>query len=97
MCINEIVSPYQTGFIPNRNIHENIVASHEMIHRMNILKGKNKKRGYFAIKIDLAKAYDMMSWSFMNNVLIEVGLPDNKRPIIMEAISLWRSFMNNDE
>lgn len=40
MCINEIISPYQTCFIPKRNIHENINVAHEMVHNMNRLKGK---------------------------------------------------------
>lgn len=39
-----------------------------MIHGMHMSKGK---RGYFVIKIDLENAYDMVSWEFVNKVLIE--------------------------
>lgn len=49
-----IISPYQTGFIPGRSIHENVVVAQEMIHSLNRMKGKT---GYFAIKVDLYKAY----------------------------------------
>lgn len=55
-----------------------------MIHNMNMLKGK---KGYFAINIDLAKGYDMMSWPFVNNVLIELGIEDKLRYLIMDSIS----------
>lgn len=55
-CTNKVVTPNQTGFIPNINIHENIVV-----------KGK---KGYFAIKYDLAKAYDKMSWKFVGKFLM---------------------------
>lgn len=48
----------QSEFIPNRNIHENIVVAQEILHSMNKLKSKNE---FFAIKVDLAKAYDKMN------------------------------------
>ncbi|WJX12193.1 hypothetical protein P8452_02716 [Trifolium repens] len=44
-------------FIPERSIHENIVVAQELVHNMNKMTGK---KGYFAIKVDLAKAYDMI-------------------------------------
>jgi hypothetical protein len=54
-CIPLLVSPFQTGFVPGRNIHENIVVAKEMIHTMNRIKSK---KGAFTIKVDLSKAYD---------------------------------------
>ncbi|MCH79274.1 putative non-LTR retroelement reverse transcriptase [Trifolium medium] len=38
--INKVVSPHQTGFIPGRSIHENIVVAQEMAHSMRQLNGK---------------------------------------------------------
>lgn len=35
------------------------------------------------MKIDLAKAYDNMSWHFINDVLSEVGIPNNLEDLIM--------------
>jgi hypothetical protein len=57
-CIAELISPFQTGFVPGRNIHENIIVAREMMHSMNKMNGK---KGAFAIKVDLAKAYDKIS------------------------------------
>ncbi|MCI03819.1 hypothetical protein A2U01_0024860, partial [Trifolium medium] len=54
-CVTNLVSPFQTGFVPGRNIHENIVVVKEMMHSMHRMNGK---KGFFAIKVDLAKAYD---------------------------------------
>lgn len=45
------------------------------------------KNGYFVMKIDLAKAYDRLNWSFLNKVITEVGLLDKMKTIIREAIS----------
>lgn len=72
MCTDRLVSPNQTGFIPRRNIHENIVVAQEILQSMHKLRGKKR---LFAIKVDLEKAYDMISWNFVNNILIEVGIP----------------------
>jgi hypothetical protein len=32
--VGSIISPFQTGFVPRRNINENIIISHEMLHSM---------------------------------------------------------------
>jgi hypothetical protein len=79
-----IVSPFQTGFVPGRSIHENIVVAQEIVHSMNKMTGK---KGYFAIKVDLAKAYDMLRWDFILSTLQEVGIPHRLRDIIMHGIT----------
>lgn len=68
--IPEIISPYQTRFVPSRSIHENILVAQEMVHSMWRMKGRT---GYFAVKVDLVKAYDRLRWSFIKDVLEEVG------------------------
>jgi hypothetical protein len=35
------------------------------------------KMGYFAIKNDLAKAYDRLNWRSIHHVLQEVGHPED--------------------
>jgi hypothetical protein len=79
-----IISPFQTGFVPTRSIHENVVVAQEMVHSMHKMRGKT---GFVAIKVDLAKAYDRIRWSFIAEVLKEVGLPDELRSIIMHCIT----------
>lgn len=53
--MDHIVSPYQFGFIRNRNIHENVVVAQEILNSMHYSK---RKVGSFIINVDLAKAYD---------------------------------------
>ena len=43
-----------------------------MIHSMKLKKGK---KGYMAIKIDLEKANDRLSWDFIENILAKIELP----------------------
>jgi hypothetical protein len=79
-----LISPYQTGFIPGRCIHENIVVAQEMVHSMHKMTGKV---GYFAIKVDLTKAYDMLDWNFIMRILHEIKLPENFIRVIHAAVS----------
>lgn len=48
---------------------------------MHKLEGK---KSYFAIKVDLANTYDMVNLSFIESVLVEVGIHDKVRGIIIE-------------
>jgi hypothetical protein len=41
-CIDKLISPFQTGFVPGRNIHENVIVANEMIHSMHKMKGKKE-------------------------------------------------------
>jgi hypothetical protein len=84
VCLPSIISPYQTGFVPGRNIHENIIVAKEMAHTMHRMKGK---KGAFAIKVDLAKAYDKISWEFIWRILVEIKLPNDLINIIMHSVS----------
>jgi hypothetical protein len=43
--------------------------------------------GYFAIKVDLSKAYDMLNWDFLWRILIELQLPDDIINIIMHSVT----------
>lgn len=55
-----------------KTITENIIIAQEIIHNMLRKKGE---RGQILIKVDLEKAYDRLSWSFIRETLCEVRLP----------------------
>ncbi|KAA3479951.1 Retrovirus-related Pol polyprotein LINE-1 [Gossypium australe] len=74
----------QAGFIAGRNIFENVIITQEVIHSM-ICNRKGRK--WMAIKLDLEKAYDRISWDFINATLITAGIPPLLRNVIMSAIS----------
>ncbi|MCH81869.1 putative ribonuclease H protein [Trifolium medium] len=86
--ITKVVSPHQTGFIPGRSIHENIVVVQEMAHSMRRMNGKV---GYFAVKVDLSKAYDRLNWNFIYHTLTEVGYPKQWIDAVMTAVTSVRT------
>lgn len=55
-----------------------------MAHSMTKMKGKT---GFFAIKVDLSKAYCMLKWSFIENTLGEIGLPNIISQLIMSSVT----------
>jgi hypothetical protein len=86
--IPQVVSPYQTGFVPGRNITENIVIAQEMLHSMTKMRSRV---GFFVIKVDLSKAYDRLNWEFIHRVLLEVRIPAEMINVIMNCITSVQS------
>ncbi|KAK0578928.1 hypothetical protein LWI29_018508 [Acer saccharum] len=80
----KLISPNQVAFIPRRHIQDNIVVAQEAFHKFKSMKGK---KGYVAWKIDLAKAYDRIQWSFIRQVISEVGIEGSFRDLIMWCIT----------
>lgn len=60
VVMGSLVNPCQSSFISNRQSRHNIIVAQEVFHSMRRRKGK---KGWMAIKIDLEKAYDRLSWS----------------------------------
>lgn len=89
--VNDIITPNQTGFVPQRSIHGNLVGAQELLYSMHQLKGKNS---LFAIKVDLAKAFDRVSWKFVENMLLELRLPRKLRDILMQSITIVQMHVN---
>lgn len=81
--MDDLISPFQTSFVPQRSIHDNIVVAKEMVHSMNKMQGR---KGYVILKMDLEKAYDRMEWSFLEDVLKEIGLEEKLRRVTMECV-----------
>lgn len=61
-----LISPQQAAFVPRRNITDNTILNHELMHFLNGRKGKTV---YMAMKIDIAKAYDRVEWSVINKIM----------------------------
>jgi hypothetical protein len=59
-----IVHPTQTAFMPGRHILEAVVILHETIHELH-----RKKLDGILFKINFEKAYDKVSWDFLQQSL----------------------------
>jgi hypothetical protein len=63
-AVGKVVSPNQTSFIPGRNILEGVIILQEVLHEL-----RSTKSAGVILKLDFEKAYDMVSWAFLEEVL----------------------------
>ena len=64
----KLILPSQTAFVKDRLLMENTTLAGELI---NGYKGSKK----ITIKVDIAKAFDTLSWDFLFSCLYGLGLP----------------------
>ncbi|GJU10210.1 RNA-directed DNA polymerase, eukaryota, reverse transcriptase zinc-binding domain protein [Tanacetum coccineum] len=81
--LNKLVDQNQSAFLPGRAITDNILLTQEL------LRGYNSKNGpkRCSLKIDIQKAYDTLSWSFLEKILYNYGFPSTMIQWIMVCIS----------
>nr|XP_016504508.1 PREDICTED: uncharacterized protein LOC107822473 [Nicotiana tabacum] len=88
--LNKLVSRNQSDFISSRLITENVMLTQKIIHNISKMNtGKN-----IVLKLDMAKTYDRMSWTFLVAVLKRFGFSDAWINSIWRLISnVWYSVL----
>lgn len=90
--LSRIISPSQSGFVPVRVLHDNVLLVQELVHDIN----RRTRGGNVVLKLDMAKAYDRMSWSFILQMLRCFGFFDRWISLIKRAIyGPWFSILVN--
>lgn len=82
--LHNCISPFQMAFVAGRNIHDNSIVSHEIMHYLHLKKGP---KGFMAIKVDLAKAFDRVEWDLLICILKKFGFCSKFTDWILECIS----------
>jgi len=78
-----LISEQQTGYVEGRQILNNIIQAHEVIHSVK----RNKQAGMI-IQLDLAKAYDKLSWSYVRAIHRFFGFNQNWIRWVMELVTM---------
>lgn len=81
--MNSLISPNQSGFIKGRVIYDNVMLTQELVHNMN------KGNGNIILKLDIAKAFDRISSTYLSKVKKCFGFSEKWLHMI------WRLLENN--
>eukprot|EP00253_Pinus_taeda_P015705 PITA_15705 len=82
LILPSIISPEKTGFVEGRQILDGLVVAQEVLHTM-----KTKKEKGMLIKLDLSKAYDRLSWKYLERILKAFGFCDRWVNWVISMIS----------
>jgi hypothetical protein len=80
----DIISCFQSAFIPGRMINDNILAAYETMHSMQTRMWS--KVGFMGLKIDMSKAYDRVEWEFLEASMLRMGFDDRWVHLIMTCV-----------
>jgi hypothetical protein len=78
-----LISQEQAGFVEGQQIVDNIIHSHELIHTLKL-----QRRGGMIIQLDLAKAYEKISWHYMVKTLEDFGFAQHCINWIFSLVSV---------
>jgi len=80
--MNTIISPAQNAFLDGRNMAENINLLQELLRHYEHKTSSPK----CIIKIDFRKAFDIIQWSFLRNVLMLLGFLTCFVDLVMQCV-----------
>lgn len=79
-----IISDEQSAFIPGRFITDNVLIAYECMHTIRKQKANTP---FFALKIDMMKAYGRVEWSYLKGVMCKLGFSAEWVTAIMRCVT----------
>lgn len=86
--LDEIISPNQSAFVPDRLIADNALVAFECFHF--IQKNKRPANAACAYKLDLSKAYDRVDWGFLEQAMYKMGFAHRWVSWILQCVTTVR-------
>lgn len=83
--MQDLIAPTQNGFIKGRSTNDNIFLASELM--THIHKAKKIKTKWCALKLDISKAYDRLSWQFIDFVLTAMKFPAHWIQLIKQSFT----------
>ena len=80
-----VISEEQSGFVPGRQITDNVLVAFETMHFIN--QKRKGKQGLMAIKLDMSKAYDRVEWAYLEAIMCRLGFQDRWISVMMMCVN----------
>ncbi|XP_071923146.1 uncharacterized protein [Coffea arabica] len=72
--LSKIISPQQSGFVKGRHMSDSFLLAQELLSGIRY----SHRGGNVVLKLDMAKAYDRVSWLFLLQVLRRFGFAESQ-------------------
>jgi hypothetical protein len=82
-----VVLENQSAFVPGRLITDNALIAFECLHT---IQQQRAKRPFFALKVDMMKAYDRVEWNYLYGCLSRLGFSDAWISLVMRCVTSAR-------
>jgi hypothetical protein len=69
--LQRYITPQQVACLPGRGIHHALLLLSETLHHAEI-----SELDHILVKLDIAKAFDMLEWHFLTKLLRKIGFGD---------------------
>ncbi|KAJ4778130.1 RNA-directed DNA polymerase (reverse transcriptase)-related family protein [Rhynchospora pubera] len=79
-----LISSEQTAFLKGREISENTILVREILHSFDTQRFTSQA---FLMKTDLTKAFDLMSWKYVKQVLQQFAFPQPFIDLLMACVT----------
>lgn len=83
--LSGIISKEQSSFVPDRSITDNVLVAFELLHYMKRKNGGQD--GVVALKLDIRKAYDRVSWGYLRSRMQRMGFSERWINWVMMCVS----------
>ncbi|GKV00002.1 hypothetical protein SLEP1_g12766 [Rubroshorea leprosula] len=79
--LDKIIGEQQMAFIKGRQLLDGVIIANEVIEEV-----RRKKKSSFLFKVDFEKAYDKVSWDFIDYMLMRMGFAAKWRKWMKECL-----------
>ncbi|GKV48920.1 hypothetical protein SLEP1_g55702 [Rubroshorea leprosula] len=80
MVLQKVISQEQSAFLPNQLITNNFMIAYEILQYMRTRKVR--KWGWQAVKLDMSKAFDLVEWPYLEQVMGAIGFAEELEHIL---------------